>query len=46
MGQRDCRARQHRAPALVRLSFMPEGLEKQIDMQAMAELLAYLNSIK
>jgi putative membrane-bound dehydrogenase-like protein len=28
------------------LSFMPEGLEKQIDHQAMADLLAYLNSIK
>ncbi|HXG10605.1 MAG TPA: PVC-type heme-binding CxxCH protein [Gemmataceae bacterium] len=28
------------------LSFMPEGLEKQIDVQAMADLLAYLNSIK
>ncbi len=28
------------------LSFMPEGLEKQIDMQSMADLLAYLNSIK
>ncbi|MCE9531965.1 MAG: c-type cytochrome [Planctomycetes bacterium] len=28
------------------LSFMPEGLEKQIDKQAMADLLAYLNSIK
>jgi putative heme-binding domain-containing protein len=28
------------------LSFMPEGLEKQIDLQAMADLLAYLNSIK
>jgi putative membrane-bound dehydrogenase-like protein len=28
------------------LSFMPEGLEKQIDVAAMADLLAYLNSIK
>jgi putative heme-binding domain-containing protein len=28
------------------LSFMPEGLEKQIDLQSMADLLAYLNSIK
>lgn len=28
------------------LSYMPEGLEKQIDIQAMADLLAYLNSIK
>jgi len=28
------------------LSFMPEGLEKQLDLQAMADLLAYLNSIK
>jgi putative membrane-bound dehydrogenase-like protein len=28
------------------LSFMPEGLEKQIDVPAMADLLAYLNSIK
>ncbi len=28
------------------LSFMPEGLEKQIDAEAMADLLAYLNSIK
>jgi putative membrane-bound dehydrogenase-like protein len=28
------------------MSFMPEGLEKQIDLQAMADLLAYLNSIK
>jgi putative membrane-bound dehydrogenase-like protein len=27
------------------LSFMPEGLEKQVDMQAMADLLAYLSSI-
>jgi putative membrane-bound dehydrogenase-like protein len=26
------------------LSFMPEGLEKQIDVAAMADLLAYLNS--
>ncbi|MFI4852650.1 MAG: PVC-type heme-binding CxxCH protein [Gimesia chilikensis] len=29
-----------------KLSFMPEGLEKQIDQQQMADLLAYLNSIK
>jgi putative heme-binding domain-containing protein len=28
------------------LSAMPEGLEKEIDPQAMADLLAYLNSIK
>jgi putative membrane-bound dehydrogenase-like protein len=28
------------------LSFMPEGLEKQVDVPAMADLLAYLNSIK
>ena len=28
------------------LSFMPEGLEKQIDVPAMADLLAYLNSVK
>ncbi|REJ72849.1 MAG: cytochrome C [Planctomycetota bacterium] len=28
------------------LSFMPEGLEKQLDHQAMADLLAYLNSIE
>ena len=28
------------------LSFMPEGLEKQLDKQAMADLLAYLNSIE
>lgn len=28
------------------VSFMPEGLEKQIDVPAMADLLAYLNSIK
>jgi putative membrane-bound dehydrogenase-like protein len=28
------------------LSFMPEGLEKQIDVRAMADLLAYLNSIR
>ncbi len=27
------------------LSFMPEGLEKQISLKAMADLLAYLNSI-
>ena len=26
-------------------SFMPEGLEKQIDVPAMADLLAYLNSV-
>jgi hypothetical protein len=26
--------------------FMPEGLEKHIDVPAMADLLAYLNSIK
>jgi hypothetical protein len=25
---------------------MPEGLEKQLDPAAMADLLAYLNSIK
>lgn len=29
-----------------RLSFMPEGLEKQINQQQMADLLAYLNSAK
>jgi putative membrane-bound dehydrogenase-like protein len=29
-----------------KLSFMPEGLEKEIDKQAMADLLAYLNSTK
>jgi hypothetical protein len=29
-----------------KLSFMPEGLEKQIDQQQMADLLAYLNSIR
>jgi len=29
-----------------KLSFMPEGLEKQIDKQQMADLLSYLNSIK
>jgi putative membrane-bound dehydrogenase-like protein len=28
------------------LSFMPEGLEKQVDLQGMADLLAYLSSIK
>ncbi len=28
------------------LSFMPEGLEKQIDVPKMADLLAYLNSIR
>ena len=28
------------------LSFMPEGLEKQLDQQAMADLLEYLNSIE
>jgi putative heme-binding domain-containing protein len=28
------------------LSFMPEGLEKEVDVSAMADLLAYLNSIK
>jgi putative membrane-bound dehydrogenase-like protein len=28
------------------LSFMPEGLEKQLDKQAMADLLAYLDSIR
>jgi len=28
------------------LSFMPEGLEKQIDLQGMADLMAYLNSIR
>ena len=28
------------------LSFMPEGLEKEIDQQAMADLLSYLNSIE
>ena len=28
------------------LSFMPEGLEKQIDKQAMADLLIYLDSIR
>jgi putative membrane-bound dehydrogenase-like protein len=28
------------------MSFMPEGLEQQIDMQGMADLLAYLNSVK
>ncbi len=28
------------------LSYMPEGLETQIDVPAMADLLAYLGSIK
>ena len=28
------------------LSFMPEGLEKQVDIQSMADLLAYLDSIR
>ena len=28
------------------LSAMPEGLEEKIDLQAMADLLAYLNSVK
>jgi hypothetical protein len=28
------------------LSAMPEGLEKDIDEQAMADLLAYLSGIK
>lgn len=28
------------------LSYMPEGLERQIDVPAMADLLAYLNSIR
>ena len=28
------------------LSYMPEGLEKEIEVAAMADLLAYLNSIK
>jgi putative heme-binding domain-containing protein len=28
------------------LSYMPEGLEKQIDVPAMADLLAYLSSVK
>lgn len=27
------------------LSFMPEGLEKQIDLQSMADLLEYLNTV-
>jgi hypothetical protein len=27
-------------------SFMPEGLEKQLDVAAMADLLAYLNATK
>ena len=28
------------------LSFMPEGLEKQIDVPAMADLLTYISSVK
>ena len=28
------------------VSFMPEGLEQQIDVAAMADLLAYLGSVK
>jgi putative heme-binding domain-containing protein len=28
------------------MSFMPEGLETQVDHQGMADLLAYLNSIR
>lgn len=28
------------------ISFMPEGIEKQVDVNAMADLLAYLNAIK
>lgn len=28
------------------LSYMPEGLERQVDVPAMADLLAYLNSIR
>jgi putative heme-binding domain-containing protein len=28
------------------VSFMPEGLERQLDPAAMSDLLAYLNSIK
>jgi putative heme-binding domain-containing protein len=28
------------------ISFMPEGLEKQLDLAAMADLLAYLNAIQ
>jgi putative membrane-bound dehydrogenase-like protein len=28
------------------MSFMPEGLEKQVDLQGMADLLAYLNAIR
>jgi putative heme-binding domain-containing protein len=28
------------------MSFMPEGLEKQIDVPAMADLLSYLHSVK
>jgi hypothetical protein len=28
------------------LSFMPEGLEKRVSYQEMADLLAYLNSAK
>ena len=27
------------------LSYMPEGLEKQLDVQAMADLLSYLDSL-
>ena len=27
-------------------SYMPEGLEKQIDVAAMADLLAYLNTVR
>jgi putative heme-binding domain-containing protein len=27
-------------------SLMPEGLEKEIDVQTMADLIAYVNSIK
>jgi putative heme-binding domain-containing protein len=28
------------------VSYMPDGIERQIDVPAMADLLAYLNSIK
>jgi hypothetical protein len=28
------------------VSFMPEGLEKQVGLQAMADLLAYLGSAR
>ena len=28
------------------LSFMPEGLEKQVNKQQMADLLSYLNSLQ